>query len=147
MTENHERNLCLLLRAVGSVALLAAFFVFVPFAWMAWIHQMLGMGQLPSEPVVGYLARSTSAFYAMLGGLFWVMSYDTRRYCPVLKYLGVFLVLIGLVLLGVDLIEGMPWWWSLSEGPFNLGFGLIILWLCREMRREQGDSKTGHTAT
>jgi hypothetical protein len=27
-------------------------------------------------PVVGSLARSTSAFYAMLGGLFWIISFD-----------------------------------------------------------------------
>jgi hypothetical protein len=41
--------------------------------------------------------------------------------------LGVAIILIGLMLFGVDLAEGMPWWWSLVEGPFKVGFGVVIL--------------------
>jgi hypothetical protein len=54
----------------------AAFFVAAPYSWMNAIHQWLGLGVLPDAPVAGYLARSTSAFYAMLGGLLWVLLFD-----------------------------------------------------------------------
>ena len=65
----YERSFKLFLRVVGTVALLAVVAVVMPYSWMDAVHQRLGMGKLPPEPIVGYLARSTSAFYAMLGGL------------------------------------------------------------------------------
>jgi hypothetical protein len=70
-----ERALQLILRVMGSSSLLALFFIGVPHSWMESIHASLGMGQLPDEPVVGYLARSTAAFYAIVGGLFWVVAF------------------------------------------------------------------------
>ena len=129
MITRTERTVQLLMRAVGSVALLAIPCALMPYSWMNAVHQWLGMGQLPSEPVVGYLARSTSAFYALIGGLLWVVSFDVRRHWPVVRYLGVAIILIGLMLLAVDLIGGMPWWWCLVEGPFDIGFGTVILML------------------
>ena len=126
-----EHVLQLLIRIVGSVALLASPCALMPYSWMNTIHQGLGMGTLPNEPVVGYLARSASAFYAMMGGLLWVVSFDLRRHRPVIGYLGLATVLLGLMLLASDLLEGMPWWWSLAEGPFNIAFGTLILVLAR----------------
>jgi len=123
----HERVLRLLLRVVGGAALFAAPCALMPYSWMDAIHQRLGMGKLPAEPVVGYLARSTSAFYAVLGGLFWVLSSDLRRYRPALGYLAVAIILVGVMLLCTDFLEGMPLWWSLMEGPFNIGFGAAVL--------------------
>ncbi len=124
-----ERFLRIMLRAIGSVSLLALPFVAVPYSWMNAIHAALGMGALPSEPVVGYLARSTSAFYALLGGLLWVVSFDLRRYRPVLCYLSVAVFLLGVLLLIVDWMEGMPLFWRLGEGPFviAMGIGLSIM--------------------
>ena len=129
MMTRPERLLQLLIRVVGSVALLAIPCALMPYSWMDAVHQWLGMGELPSKPVVGYLARSTSAFYALTGGLLWVVSFDLRRHRPVVRYLGVAIILIGLMLLAVDLIGGMPWWWCLVEGPFDIGFGTVILML------------------
>ena len=131
----HERVFRLILRVVGSAALLAAPCVLMPYAWMNAIHEGLGMGRLPDAPVVGYLARSTSAFYALLGGLLWTLSLDVRRHRLVLGYLGVAVVLFGLVLFAVDFLEGMPLWWRLVEGPFNVGFGLVILVFCWRLGR------------
>jgi hypothetical protein len=90
-------------------------------------HKWLGMGELPAEPIVGYLARSTSGFYALLGGLFWVVSFDLNRHRLVLCYLGIVIVIFGAALFIIDLLEGMPLHWSLTEGPFNVGFGIVIL--------------------
>jgi len=125
----HDRFLRLFLRAIGTVALLAVIAVVMPYSWMNSIHQRLGMGKLPPEPIVGYLARSTSAFYAILGGLLWVMSIDLRRHRPTLQYLGLVMVLFGITLGVVDFVEGMPLWWKLAEGPINIAVGVLILLL------------------
>lgn len=117
------------LRIIGSMALLAIIAVVMPYSWMNTVHQWLGMGELPAEPVVGYLARSTSAFYAILGGLFWVVSFDLHRHKLVLCYLGIVVVVFGASLFFIDLLEGMPLYWFLTEGPFNLLFGIVILLL------------------
>ncbi len=130
-----EGSLRLVLRVVGGVALLAVGCVVMPGGWMNAIHQWLGMGELPSEPVVGYLARSASAFYALLGGLLWVVSFDLRRHRLVLDYLGVAITLFGIALLGVDIVQRMPLWWVGAEGPFNIAFGILVLVLNRRVNR------------
>lgn len=135
---SEERLFRLLLRIVGSAALLAIPFVFVPYAWMNAIHDGLGMGKLPDAPVVGYLARSASAFYAILGGLLWVLSFDLRRHRPVLIYLGVVTLLFALVLFAVDFLEGMPRWWAVGEGSFNALFGIAILVFSFRIGRSSG---------
>jgi hypothetical protein len=122
-----ERFFKLFLRIIGTTALFAVVAVVMPYSWMNAIHQWLGMGELPSEPIVGYLARSTSAFYAILGGLFWLVSFDLQRHKLVLCYLGIVVVTFGVALFVIDLLEGMPLYWSLTEGPFNVGFGIVIL--------------------
>ncbi len=129
-----EQTLKLILRLMGSSSLLALIFVAAPYTWMESIHSTLGMGQLPDKPVVGYLARSTSAFYALLGGLFWVVSFDLGRHRRVLIYLGAAISSLGVVLLVVDWLEGMPSFCTLWEGPFVTAFGLALLFLNRGAR-------------
>ena len=126
-----------LLRLFGTSSLLATVFVAAPESWMRDIHAALGMGELPVEPVVGYLARSTSALYAILGGLFWVVSFDPVRHAAVLRYLGVALPIFGLALYVIDWAEGLPWLWRIWEGTAVLGFGLCIGWLSRGIEGQQ----------
>jgi len=133
-----ERTLKLILRLMGSSSLLALIFVAAPYRWMESIHSMLGMGQLPDMPVVGYLARSTSAFYALAGGLFWVVSFDLGRHRRVLIYLGAAIFSLGAVLLVVDWSEAMPTFWKIWEGPFVMVFGLTMLFLSRSVRPRAG---------
>ena len=132
-----ERLLKLFLRIIGTVALFAVVAVVMPYSWMNDTHQWLGMGQLPSEPVVGYLARSASAFYALFGGLLWLTSCDLQRNRPVLLYLGAAVLIFGAALFVVDLLEGMPLYWSLTEGPINVTFGIVILILSYRMGVER----------
>lgn len=128
-----ERLFKLVLRIIGSAALLALFAVVMPYSWMNAIHEWLGMGVLPSEPIVGYLARSTSAFYALLGGLMWVVSFDLQRYRTVLIYIGAGIIFFGAALFVIDMLEGMPLWWSIGEGSFNVAFGVVIFVLARRL--------------
>ena len=138
----HERFLRTFLRVLGTSALTASFFVCVPNAWMDAIHQQLGLGTLPNVPIVSYLTRSTSAFYALLGGLLWTLSFDLRRHRVVLRYLGVAIVAFGLVLFVVDWQAGLPLWWRLWEGPIDCAFGMVILRLSSRIS-ETGPRQTG----
>ena len=101
-----DKALVLLLRIVGVPALFALVAVFMPVSWMAATHRWLGLGEMPTGPVVEYLARSLSAFYAIMGALCLVLASDLERYRPLVRFLGVAFALMSLVLLGVDLARG-----------------------------------------
>ncbi len=136
-----ERALTLILRLMGSSSLLALIFVLAPSAWMDSIHADLGLGPLPRDPVVDYLARSTSAFYALVGGLMWVVSFDLRRHRPVLIYLGCAIIALGATLLVVDWRAGLPLLWKVWEGPFVITFGVVVLLLSRAVEPRDGDGR------
>jgi hypothetical protein len=116
MTQS-DKALAILLRCLGGGSLFALIPVVMPFSWMAATHRWLGLGEMPTGPVVEYLARSLSAFYAVTGALCLVVAADLERYRPLVRFLGVAFALMSLVLLGVDLAAGMPWWWTASERP------------------------------
>jgi hypothetical protein len=126
-----DTTLVILLRFVGVTALFALVAVFMPLSWMTATHRWLGLGDMPTAPVVEYLARSLSAFYALTGALCLVVAADLDRYRPLVRFLGVAFALMGVVLLGVDLAAGMPWWWSASEGPGSVVFGALLFVLAR----------------
>jgi hypothetical protein len=146
-TMGSERWLKWFLRLMGTSALTALVFVAAPYSWMDGIHQWLGLGKLPGEPVVGYLARSTSAFYALQGGLAWVVSFDLRRFRPVLVYLGAASVVFGLALGVVDRAVGLPRWWWLWEGLGDACLGLFILVCALRIPRGEKSKPDARTAT
>src|SRR5215831_13124952 len=125
-----DKALVLLLRIVGVPALFALVAVVMPTSWMAATHRWLGLGEMPTGPVVEYLARSLSAFYAVTGALCLVVAADLGRYRPLVRFLGVAFAPMSLVLLGVDLAAGLPWW-SASEGPGGVVFGALLFVLAR----------------
>ena len=89
----------------------------------------------PTGPVVEYLARSLSAFYALVGALCLVMASDLDRYSPLVRFFGVCLALLGIVLTGVDLAAGMPWWWTALEGPGSVPIGALVYFLARPVSK------------
>jgi hypothetical protein len=121
------------LRYLGTVCLLALVAVVMPHSWMDATHRWLGLGEMPSGPIVGYLTRTLSAFYALFGGLLWVLSFDLRRSLPVLRYVSWAMIGFGAIALIVDWQVGLPWHWTIFEGPFVIGFGVVILWLARSV--------------
>jgi hypothetical protein len=96
---------------------------------MAATHRWLGLGEMPTGPIVEYLARSLSAFYALVGALCLVMASDLDRYRPLMRFFGVCLALLGILLTGVDLAAGMPWWWTAFEGPGAVAIGAFVYFL------------------
>ena len=133
-----DKVLVLLLRFLGVGSLLALVPVFMPFSWMAATHRWLGLGEMPAAPVVEYLARSVSAFYAFTGALCLLVAADLERYRPLVRFLGAAFALMSVVLLGVDLAAGMPWWWSASEGPGGVVFGALLFVLARPATSKSG---------
>ena len=132
-----EALLKLVLRVIGGFSLLALIFVVAPYSWMNTIHdRWLGMGELSNQPVVGYLARSTSAFYALLGGLMILVSRDPRTHREVLLYIAWAITALGVTLFFIDQAEGLPQVWRLWEGPFVAAFGVLIRWLTRTLGEE-----------
>ena len=136
-TANYERLLVLLLRVAGVTLLLAFGAVFLPTEWMATTHRWCGLGEFPASPLVDYLTRSISMLYGIKGGLYLVLSTDVRRHARIIAYTGWAAAAFGLVMLGIDLHAGMPWSWTLLEGPpvFVAGAGILFL-----IRRVPGEA-------
>jgi hypothetical protein len=121
-----------LLRLVGGVELLAIPFILFPVGWMDAVHdRLLGLGPLPRGPIVEYMARSLSVLYAGHGALVVRLSFDVPRFRPLIAFLGGLHLYFGLALLGTDLAAGMPWYWTLAEGPGIAAVGVVILVLAR----------------
>src|SRR5581483_12132009 len=103
-----DKVLVILLRIVGVGSLFALVAVFMPSSWMAAAHRWLGLGEMPTGPVVEYLARDLSAFYALMGALLLVMASDLERYRPLVRFFALAFLVLCLLFTGVDLVAGMP---------------------------------------
>ena len=124
-----EKVLVLILRCSGILLLTALIPVVMPFYWMQEIHRWLGMGELPTEPIVGYLTRSLSLLYAMHGALILYISGNISRFLPVVKCLALLGLGFGIVMIFLDIGVGMPFVWTLCEGPFLILLSIVIFWL------------------
>ena len=115
------------LRTIGFFGMLAIVPVLMPFAWMLSIHEHLGLGTMPEEPIVEYLARSLSAFYAMVGVIFWYVSFRVSQYWDFVRMVAILFVVFGVVLCWVDVKSQMPLLWTAQEAPPMI---LVGIWLC-----------------
>ena len=128
---NSERQLQLLLRALGTLDLLAFAAVLMPDDWMAASHAWLGMGEFPRTPLVDYLARSVSLMYAQHGAVFLFLSGDVRRYRPLIRVMAIIAVVSGGIMLAIDLRAGIPLFWTVVEGPGYIVLAVAVLALQR----------------
>ena len=120
------RLLQLVLRAGGGLLVLAFLAMLLPFDWMASTHAWLGLGELPRMPLVNYLTRSVAALYGFHGVLLFIIATDPAKYRTIVRYLVFMNIGLGLMLVAVDMHAGMPLWWTLAEGPWLVGVGLLI---------------------
>ncbi len=116
---------------MGCVLLLAFGAVLLPESFMADMHTRLRMGDFPASPLVDYLTRSIAAMYGFHGVLILLVSRDVTRYGPMVTYLGVICVVVGIMLIVIDIHAAMPWWWAAMEGPPLMVMGIVILILSR----------------
>lgn len=120
------RLLVLLLRLAGGVTVTAFLAMFLPVDWMAAVHSRLGLGEFPRLPVVDYLARSIAALYGFHGVLLLLVSRDPVRHRSIVWFIAFMNIAFGLMLIAIDLHAGMPWYWTLAEGPPIVVFGVIL---------------------
>jgi len=130
-----ERLLKLILRLTGAALVLATPFVFLPRACHGSAHEWLGFGPYPAGPIIDYLARSASAMYALSGVFCWLVSFDVRRYAAMIVFLGAASVAFGTLMLVVDLQLGLPWWWTVGEGPSAIVLGIVLIVLPMQVGR------------
>jgi hypothetical protein len=132
------RRLALVLRVLGGLDMLALLAVVLPRECLDLAHRWAGLGALPEGPIVGYLARSASALYALHGAIVVFISFDVGRYERLIHFMALAALIHGAVILGIDLAEQMPPLWRLGEGPAFSATGAVVLWLLRRMQHEPG---------
>ena len=125
----YEKVLVLLLRLDGIIMLAALLPSIMPLAWMKETHRYLGIGELPDGPIIGYLTRSLALMYAMHGAVLFFVSFDVRRFLPVVKIVAVLGILFGLWMTALDITVGMPVFWTACEGPSLFVLYCVVLWL------------------
>jgi hypothetical protein len=131
------RLLTALLRLAGVATSTAFFAVLLPQDWMAATHEWLGLGEFPRAPVVDYLARSAAALYGFHGLLVLLVSTDPVKYRTFVSYVAFVNITFGLILVAIDWHAGMPWWWTLGEGPLVIAFGVAVVLLNRVPRMDR----------
>jgi hypothetical protein len=127
-----------LLRVGGSVLSLAAVAMLLPRETMVATNLRLGLEPLVETPLVLYLARTTSALYALRGLSYFVAASDPVRYRPFIVFIGATNVAFGVALGAIGVTAGMPAWWTALESPFVIGTGILLLVLVRWVPRERG---------
>ncbi len=120
-----------MLRWLGVVSFSALGAVLMPHAWMDHIHRTIGLGELPDLPMVSYLSRSLSLFYAWLGALVFFTSFDLNRYLPLVRFIAWGGLGVAVLQTWIDATSPVPTWWLLSEGGFLFAYFGLLLWLTR----------------
>jgi hypothetical protein len=127
--------LVLLLRLVGGLCLLALVSLWMPRDWIALAHRWLGWGEFPSAPIAEYLARSVSALSAFYGGLLVALSFDVRRYAPLVRYQAVAIMTLSACGVVVGGWAGVPLWFVLGDAVACWAYGLAMLVLLARVER------------
>jgi hypothetical protein len=134
-----QRAVAVVLRCFGCLDLLAFTVVVMPRRCMEWACAASGAGELPPGAVVGYLTRSSSLLYALHGALILFLSLDVVRYWRLIRFLALAALVHGVVIFGIDHVEGMPMVWRWTEGPAFAATGAVVL-LC-QWRAERRDPR------
>ena len=127
-----------LLRAAGSLEMLAFIAVVMPRSWMEISHTWLGLGEMPGGPVLMFLIRQASYTYGMHGISLFVIASNVERFRPLVILNGISFLLAGPVFFLIDYTSGMPWWWTIEDSLGCISFGAALLWLSREKQSQSG---------
>jgi len=135
MKADPERILKLVLQINGWIMASAVFAVFLSHDQMAAIHQWLGLGKFPDAKIVDYLARSLSGFYTIVGVLYIALARDIHAYASIITLAAWASICFGLGSIIINLQLDFPFWWTWGEGSFITGYGVVVLWLQRKVKK------------
>lgn len=130
-----ERTLAATLRFAGTIEMLAIIAAVMPADWMQGTHQALQLGAYPEVPLFGYLARSASLMWALHGATIFYLAGDLVRFLPAVHFIAYLTLILGGSLLAVDLAEGMPTWWTATEGPVVIVMGAWFWYAARRVAK------------
>jgi hypothetical protein len=139
-----ERRLALLLRLIGGICLLALIPLWMPRSWIDVGHRWLGLGEFPTGPIAEYLARSVSALSAFYGGLLVALSFDVRRYEPLIRYQAVAIMVLSACGVVVGGWAGMPLWFVGGDAVACWAYCIPLLMLAGRVQR--GGAEPGAAA-
>jgi len=126
---NRQRISAFLLRLSGSVEILAFIAVVMPRSWMEIAHTWLGMGEMPSGPIIMFMIRQASYTYGMHGISLWVIASNVERFRLLVILNGIAFLVAAPVFFLIDHSSGMPLWWTLGDAFRCGGLGAALLWL------------------
>jgi hypothetical protein len=141
-----ERWLVLLLRSVGGICLLALIALWMPGSWINGGHAWLGLGEFPDAPIAAYLARSVSALSAFYGGLLVAVSFDVRRYAPIIRYQAVAIMALSVSGVVVGRWARMPLWFVGGDAVACWAYCLPMLVLADRLQRRASKPAPSETA-
>jgi hypothetical protein len=133
-------TLKIILRLLSVLLMFALFAVFLPVETMGRIHLLLGLGEMPISPIVEYLARSVSLFYALQGFILWYISSKPEVYLKFLKFYLWISYPFAIGLFFIDLNAGMPLYWIGGEAPLALVLITLLLLLVKRIESSKQNS-------
>jgi len=107
--------LVLVLRATAVLFLLAFVGAVLPESWMKAVHEWGGLGPWPGGALLVYLARALSILYGFYGMLALYLSFDVRRYLPLIRFMAIVGFPFAPVMFVVLWTAGLPTVWAVSE--------------------------------
>ena len=120
--------------------------VFFSYSLMNRLHGLLGLGELPQTVIVDYLTRSVSMIYVLHGAICFFLTFDLRRYLPLIRFIAVMHFLFGWMVFGIDLVAKLPLFWTIGEGPMVALFGTFIFFYAGSCQAEIEQAKPTETA-
>lgn len=124
-----QKTITLLLRIAGTIEILAFISVFMPRSWMVAGHTFLGLGEFPDGPLIDFMIRQSSYVYGIQGVLMWILSFDPKRFLPIIMYIGISFTIAGPIFLWINTTSALPFYITLMDSGSVFCFGIILLWL------------------
>ena len=137
MISNPKKWLRLFFLITGISLSLAIVPSFFPISLMASIHEKLGLGTMPEGPIVEYLARSTSIFYAVHGVIMLTLFFKLDALWELVPIILVIHLFLGAFLIFTDVSAKMPLYWTAMEGAPVMAASFLMLVLYRQADRLQ----------
>ena len=107
--------LVLVLRATAVLFLFAFVGAVLPESWMKAIYESGDIGPWPGGALLVYLARALSILYGFLGLMALYLSFDVRRYLPLIRFMAIVGFPFAPVMFVVIWSAGLPTVWAVSE--------------------------------